>query len=735
MPENVQQAETEREFSSTVERWCAELDTYTNAFEDWKKDAERIVRRYALEGERRSNDDSDYSAPTLFNILWSNVQTIQPSLFAAAPVPVVQRRHKDPDPIGRLAAEILERALITEMEDDDWLGVFDKVTLDVLLAARGQPWIRYEADVRKVKVRLEVEAEGGEAEQEIEEERLVSEKAPLDYVHWGDFAHSPKKTWEEVVKQGWVAKRVRMTRRQGEARFGEAFKKVPLQFKPEGMDDAKAERLKGVMGTAEVWELWDAVSRKVYWFVKEYTDSILDERDDPLSLDGFFPCPKPAYGSLTNENLVPVPDYLQYEPQADELDDVTNQISELIPAVRVAGAYDSRAEDIGKLFTDGSGRNELVPVDGLMDFAGGRDLAGVIRFLPVDEVAGALASLYDVRDRTSQTIYEISGVSDIIRGQVDPREKLGQSRLKGRFASQRLHKRQAAVEHAARDALRIKAEIMAEKYADKTLRELSGFDFLPEVIELREKAEAKEGAGAGEMATESAWEQARALLRDEKMRGFRVEIETDSTIALDAQEEQESRVEFLGAAGGFLQQALPVIEAFPPMAPLLGDMLLFGVRAFKAGRPLEAAFEEAIDRMKERLEQSQGQPDPAQQAAAQAAQADAEASVVKSQADAQKAQAQAQAATQQAQMTMAQGEQQMAHEERRAQLKLVGEQASTDAKVAQSEAKTQEMLLRLEATISELTARVEAAEQMANIKTRGALEAVATRKDGGNDGA
>src|SRR4051812_29324107 len=47
-----------------------------------------------------------------------------------------------------------------------------------------------------------------------------------------------------------------------------------------------------------------------------------------------------------------------------------------------------------------------------------------------------------------------------------------------------------------------------------------------------------------------------ALLRDEKTRGFRIEIETDSTIEPDESAEKQIRVEFLTAIGGFMREAI-----------------------------------------------------------------------------------------------------------------------------------------------------------------------------------
>src|SRR5262252_2036267 len=74
------------------------------------------------------------------------------------------------------------------------------------------------------------------------------------------------------------------------------------------------------------------------------------------------------------------------------------------------------------------------------------------------------------------------------------------------------------------------------------------------------------------------------ILRDEKTRGFRIEIETDSTIEPDESAEKQARVEFITATGAFMREAMPAIQMTPQIAPMIGEMFLFLVRGFRAGR-------------------------------------------------------------------------------------------------------------------------------------------------------
>ena len=594
------------ETASEVERWDAELRAYETAARDWLDHAKRIVKRYGLKDRGRPALAGD----SQFNVLWSNIQTILPALFARMPAPVVERRHQDPDPIGRIAAQVLERALATEMERDDFIEAFGRVVLDTLLVGRGVPWVRYDAQMNETPLTttedgLLLDADGRPVSADAAEQRgdgwvleeIGAERAPVDYVYWQDFWHKPTKSWAELAKDGWVARRVTMNKRQGRARFGAAFDEVPLSAKPEGMKGELSEHLARAVGLAEIFEIWDAGSRRVLWLCRGHKQALLDRQDDPLGLEGFFPCPMPAYGTLTNDSLMPVPDYLQYEVLARELDELTERISVLTRALRVRGVYDESMEKLGLLLDDSGPDNTMVGVANMAAYLGkgsaGSTLQGVVQFLPIDMIIATLAGLYDARERVKHTLYEVSGISDIIRGQVDPREKLGQSRIKAQFGTQRLDRRRQVVQFAARDVIRLKAEIIAEHFEPATIRELSGFDQLPEIARLLGTSP------DGPMLAEQIFGQVMRLIASDKLRGFRIDIETDSTIEMDAAQAKQDRIAFLGAAGTFLEKSLPLAQAVPAMAPLLGEMLLFTVRSFRAGRSLEAAFEDAVEQLKQ----------------------------------------------------------------------------------------------------------------------------------------
>ena len=614
--------------------WLQRIADYRSKYREWEETGKKVVKRYRQ--EKALGDEGRSRNPALYNVLFSNVQTLRPALFSQTPAVVAERRHKDKDPVGRLAAQIIERLSNHDMERSGFRQAFDSVVLDVLLPGRGVPWVRFDAGRPAPPVPvtpqpgpdgsvamvapdgnvypLQAVSEGPNAQLMAQPEENIDEHVVVDYVHWRDFAHSLDRNWADVMRRGWVARRVAMTRKEGRQRFGKAFSKVKMSMSSRMMDDQTEQRTEAAGSEdnqrfGEVWEVWDAESRKRL-MLAEGVDEPLEVKDDPYLVEGFFPCPRPAFASLSNEDLIPTPDYMQYVGQAEELDEITGRIRRLTEGLKVVGLYDHSQTGLATMLQ--SADNTMVPVEGMQDIVAkgagaGGGLNGVLQWMPVADVANALSGLYAARDQIKALIYEVSGVSDIVRGSVDPREKAAQSRIKANFAGQRLEQRRMSVARCARDAAAIAVEVALELYSDQAIRQVSGFDFLPEMADLEPPER------------EQAWSDALTLLRDDKLRGMRVDIETDSTVSLNQEQSQERRTEFLNAVGGFLNNALGVMQASPDLVPVMGELLLFTARGFRTGRTLESKMEEGVDAMRARVQASEeeqqgvteeGQPPP-----------------------------------------------------------------------------------------------------------------------------
>jgi hypothetical protein len=681
--------------AETFARWKAELDfarkdkTYT----DWLERCKKIIARYRDERKNALEEQA-----RRLNILWSNVQTLKPAVYGRQPIPLVERRFMDRDPAARTASMLLERTLAFQQEVGYYHSSLDKAVLDYLLAGMGQVWVRYEPRIESAIAaydNAEVKSQEKTAE-DIEEEgdgepyeQLAFEKVCVDYVHYTDFLWGPARCWEEVP---WVGRRSYLTHsRIAERFFGGDLaqaKKVTLDYTPTKSGDQYDDKTVGYFKKAEVWEIWNKADRKVYFIAPSTPGLVLEVRDDPLKLECFWPCPQPLFATQTNDTLVPIPDYAEYQDQAKELDDLTERISKITSAVKVAGVYDASVKELARLLQQG-GDNRLIPVDSWAAFAEKGGLKGALSLIPLQEIIETLIRLYEARDRVKADLYEVTGISDIVRGYSGgPAKTATEQRIKGQFASLRLEDRRAAVARFCRETLAIMGEIIAEQFSEESLAQMSGYEQIvadkvreavegmpkppqpqqqpgvpPEMLQQQQQLLMQQFQQAqqqlamqveGQAAAE--FQKALEILRSDKLRGFRIDIETDSTIQIDAQADKESAIELVTSTLQGLAGAAQMIQAAPELVKPIGDLLLFAYRRFRVGRSIEAQFEEALEQVAKRLENPQKAPNPEQikaEAEMQKQKLETEREQMRFQNDQQSMQMQMQAKQQEHAMTMA----------------------------------------------------------------------------------
>lgn len=573
-------AETQKRYD--VQRYLDMMTTYDREFKRWEGRSEKIIKRYRDERNQTTSQSH-------YNILWANVQTLKAATFSRMPKPDVSRRFKDNDPVARVAALLIERALDFEItHSNDFHSTLTASVYDRFLGGRGVAWVRYEPVIESVANESMESISDDDLETETEEEYLKTEATPVDYVHWKDFGHEVARQWDEVTA---VWRKVYMTRamlreRFPEENFGDLADRIPLDSSP---DDQKMKQTEGVGKRALVVELWDKESKKVCW-ISMSLGKTLDEVDDPLELEDFWPCPKPLYATITNESLVPVPDYTLYQDQANELDVLADRIKGLIDALKVRGVYDASTPELARLFTEGD-NNALIPIKNFSAFAEKQGLRGSIDLVDITPIANALNNAYTAMAQVKQQIYDITGISDIVRGASNANETATAQQIKGQYATLRLKVFQDDVAMFASEILKIKAQIICQHFQPDTILKIGGAENLSD-------------------SDKQLIPQAMQLIKDNPTRTFRIEVATDSMLYMDEQQEKADRVEFMTASSGFIEKAVQAAQVAPDLVPLMMDLLKFGVTGFRVGRTLEGEFDNLADKMKQQQAQKLANPTP-----------------------------------------------------------------------------------------------------------------------------
>jgi hypothetical protein len=617
----------------TVQKLLGNIHNYNNEYKKWEARVTKIIRRYR---DDQGTGTGMGNEAARFNVLWSNVQTLIPAVYARLPKADVSRRFGDNDPVGRVASLLIERVLDYEIEHyPDFRSSMRHAVEDRFLGGRGVAWVRYDPHIKQQDIpedgyQITEDVEEGEADEAKEggdiynptagndgtPEEIDYECAPTDYVHWKDFGHSCARTWEEVTQ---VWRWVYMSKDAVTERFGKKVaKKVSFNSSPDGL--TKYGQKEKSNDKAKVCELWDKETGKVYWLTETCTE-VLDERDDPLELEGFFPCAKPLYATTTSDSLIPVPDFILYQDQANELDILTDRIDGLVKSLRVRGVYDASQPALQRLLTEGD-NNTLIPVDKWMAFSEKGGLKGSIDLLPIETLASALINCYQAQANIKGQIYEITGISDILRGAGAASESATAQQLKGQYAGLRLRAMQESVALFASELLRLKAQIICTKFQPETILRLAAADQMAP-------------------ADQQMIPQALQLMQDSPLRSFRIQVAADSLVQLDENQNKQDRMEFLKAFSEFLREAVPAGQASPDMVPMLMDVMKFGVGGFKQAQAIEGSIDSALQKMVVKAAQAAQNPPPNPEAIK--AQAVSQVAQVKAQADIQSQQARAQA--------------------------------------------------------------------------------------------
>lgn len=540
--------------SGVVSRWVLELELADKAEKDWRKAAKDTVDRYRDESNAKRNVRKGRSQ---FNILWANTELLKPSLYSNTPRPDVRRRYRDPDPVAKAVAETIERAAAYSIDIYDFDHVMKLAIGDYLLTGRAATRVRYTPSFT------------GEGEAK----EVVSEKAECEHVAWNRFRHGPAETWESVP---WIAFEWLLTKGEIEDKF--PGKEIELDVETKGEEDSKDEH--DLFKRGRVWEIWDKDTRSVIWIAPSTKEGPVKEEADPLKLRNFWPIPRPLYSIETSGSLVPVEEYRLYKDQADELDEITHRIRRLVSALKVRGIYDATLKELGQLLE--SGDNQMVPSEGAQHaLAQTQTLERHIWMLPIETIAKVLGGLYEQREQLKQVIYEITGISDILRGSSNPNETLGAQQLKAQTGSLRLQARQRDVQRYARDLIEMKIEIMCEHFDHKTLTMMTGTEVTQEGLQ---------------------------LLRDGGLRDYRIDIETDSTISADAQSDQEQVSKLLVGISSYFEAIGPVVQSGAMPMEAAKSILVAAVRKFKFGREVEDQLE-AMGQEEQGEQEEQG-PDP-----------------------------------------------------------------------------------------------------------------------------
>jgi hypothetical protein len=604
MAEHTQSIESEVEAlklgTSRAELWLKKVKAAKSAEKDWRKKAEEAIKIYEAEKD------------STFNLFHSSIETISPALYNTTPIPDVRRRYGDKDPVAKLASQCTERALSYSVDQYPFDQIMRRAVRDAVVPGRGTARVMYSPTFS-------------------EDGSVGYEEVVCRPVRWDKWGFGEADCWEDVPfvyfehqldKADVIDLLMDL--------YDEDLEKVrerldDLGFGGEKSDDKGTKDSRSILKTITVFEIWDAENQKIYWIDENAEDEPLCIRDDPLELPGFFPVPEPVQALRRVSSMTPICPFSVHKHLFDQLDKITSRIDRLTGQLRVRGLVAKElAPDLQRLATAQDG--EYIEANDSGQYSmGNRGIESGIAHFPLAETVGALQQLLMQQEQVKQRIYEATGLSDIVRGASNPNETATAQQIKQQWGSLRVQELQAEVARFARDLFRMKASIMLRMFKVETLMSITG---MPQSDEDQKHLPA-----------------ALQLLKSEAHRGFRIDIESDSTIRADMTRNQEQTNLFLQGTAQYAQAMAGAMQAFgPSVTPAIVTIYTSFARQFKLGKQAEDALEGLADMVQQQQQQAEQQPQEEQGPSPEEQAAQAEATAINDDRQRKNELAQAQAA-------------------------------------------------------------------------------------------
>lgn len=581
-----------------AKKWTEELTQSKKWLADFTEAGFKCEKAYM--GPKPNVDAPDRSYAGKVNLFWSNVQVILSAIYGRLPKAEVDRKFGDfTDDVARVAGIIMQRILNgdIEREYDDTSAAMRDAVQDRFIVGLGQVWCRYDVEIGTHDEPLPPDPMTGQPALDPQTgqpatrkvEHIASEEAETDYVYWADFRYSPCRRWRDCR---WVARRVYMSK----DRLQERFKLNESQL---GMVPLQARSMRNVDGDvqddvlratpfqqAAVWEIWCKDEFYVCWYV-EGCSFVLDYQDDPLQLEDFFPCPQPVVATTLTKAFIARADYAMTQDLYKELDRVNARICKLTDAVRAVGVYDKNAGALRTLLS--ATDNELIPVDNWSALVEKGGLKGVTDFVPIEAYVNAIIQLNQRKQQLEHDLYNVLGVSDIMRGATVASETATAQTLKAQYGGARLANLQNEVARFVSETMRIRANIVANHFQPETITKRSLIMLTPDA----------------QLA-----QPAIAMLKDFGTSLYSINVTADSLAAPDWAEEKEARTEFLGAASNYIMAAGPIVQQSPLVGSFLIKLLQWAAAGFKGAKTIEGVLDEAARAMQQQAAAPPPPPPP-----------------------------------------------------------------------------------------------------------------------------
>lgn len=601
---NTEEDAFQDDVSGWASRWAMEFEAAKKELKTWHEQGKKVVERFLDKGAT-GIDNQGRGKQRRLALYTSNVQTLQAITYGKTPKVDVSRKFADSeDDPARVAGVMMERLANGDIQKDSdtYAVAMNHVLEDRYIPGMGNARVRYVADFEdgeEKPAKLDP-VTGKELAPAVPATQTKSyECVEVDYVPWRDQLWSPARFFGEVR---WWAFRSEVSRADLVEKFGEEVgQRLPLNAKrSSGSDSKDSGNKRNPWSRCDLWEIWDKENECTWWYVEGFgevlkpVDAGAEENGavpDPLQLEGFWPFPLPFIANTTTSGFVPQSDYVMSQDLYEEVNDYTTRIYRLQQAIKVAGLYNKSAgSSVGRLLNEG-GDNELIEVDNWAMFAEAGGVKGNIDWLPLDQIVAALDKLRELRQESIQLLYQVSGFSDIMRGQASDNTTATEQSIKAKFASVRVQRLQDEFARFCSDVQKLKLEVISKHFEPQTIIEQSNI------------MRTADGKNAPLI-------QAAVQLIKSDFYQYRIEVKPESVSLTDYAALRTERTEFVQGLTQFIESAGPLAQGMPQSAPYLMALLKWFITGFKGSSEMQGVLDEAITAAEQAQQQAAANPQP-----------------------------------------------------------------------------------------------------------------------------
>ena len=422
-------------------------------------------------------------------------------------------------------------------------------------------------------------------------QRKVTRAYPyLKHVSFTDFFHTPRATCKKQVT--WEAYRVKYGKAEFIKKWGEKKWQELVQVQIDSgrhQDEEKASSVDFV----EVFECWDLEKKTVECLCLEGSGVYLESKEDPYGIKDFFPSILVVSGKK-NDRLWGLSDFANYKEKLDYIKALNRRRVLLQSYLNRNGIGNGRYKDELQALNEMKGDGRIIFVDQYNSLVtDAQSQGGFVQFFPVNEYVQAFQEVNQAYNEAKAEYYEYFGLDMLMQtqGAEVVQDEQAQRQTVGLLYTTRMRRFQEFV----RDAVRQLEDTALHVLPEDVYQTLVGFSYMPSEYQ-------------------QLWPKAYEILVNDYFRCIRVDIDTDSTVAMTKEMEGQQQMQLFQTVQQSLGPLTDVAQTKPEFVAPLASIVMAAVQGMKGGKSrfggLNNAFKQLIEMASQPPPESEA-PDPA----------------------------------------------------------------------------------------------------------------------------